>query len=187
MNLQRRRVSSSGNGMAVQGRERIRDGRKIIAAGRRAPEDFLDNQCPAGQGDRGRQGLDATRRVPAWWLRVEGGVPGRSAQLRGPGPTGSCAECAAPGRSRRSASDRGRCPWSTEPSVAREKFPARCPMCGEVRQSVRRSGPAVTCVPLCVGFVLAQPRQQLGEIARLVADIELVFQDVVPAVPAGTG
>src|SRR5205823_14115820 len=37
------------------------------------------------------------------------------------------------------------------------------------------------------GLVLAQPRDQLGEVAGPVADVELVDQDVVPAVAASTG
>ena len=36
-------------------------------------------------------------------------------------------------------------------------------------------------------FVLAQARQQLGEVAGPVADVELGFEDLVPAVATGAG
>src|SRR3954463_5926510 len=37
------------------------------------------------------------------------------------------------------------------------------------------------------GLVLTQARQELGEVAWALADVELVDQDVVPTVPAGAG
>src|SRR6478672_10794616 len=76
---------------------------------------------------------------------------------------------------------------ASRPSASRT-WPCAVPVAGSFMPSRMAASSASTTASAAPGHLpLVQPRHELGEVAGAEADVELLAQDVVPAVLAGAG